>query len=255
MNIPKCINYIFGLDTVFCNKPFSYFHYMNILSAKVINPTYSINLYYLHKPDSYYFSILSNICNLIPLYDIPLHIQTKKFQFTEHICDLMRLELIYQNGGIYLDVDTICIRPFDDLLNYQCVMGLEVGRHKDQLYEKTIGLCNAVLMGISKNKFMELWIEQFHSDYRPEWNYNCVQMPYNLSKEYPDIIHIEPKTSFFKYSWDENGKTNLFDTNSDISDCYSLHLWESKNYNFLKLYDDDYIHRHNDTISYLYKSL
>jgi mannosyltransferase OCH1-like enzyme len=228
---------------------------MNVLSAKKINPTYKINLYYLHKPNSDYFNMLSNICELISLNDIPDYILKQNFLFTEHICDLMRLELIYKYGGIYLDIDTVCVRSFDTFLNYECVMGKEFGKRENKDREELIGLCNAVLMGIPKNKFVEVWIDNFLNDYRPDWNYNCVQMPYFLSNRHPHLIQIEPKSSFFKYSWDDDGKFDMFFSNSDISDCYSLHLWEHKNYDILKLYDDKYIKKNNDTISQLYKKI
>ena len=63
--IPKEIHYLFGLDKDFCNKSFSYFHYLNVLSAKQINVEYKINLYYLYKPESVYFDKLYDICNVI----------------------------------------------------------------------------------------------------------------------------------------------------------------------------------------------
>ena len=50
--ILKNIFFIFGLKEDFCKKPFSFFHYLNILSAKIINPSYDITVYYKYKPDS-----------------------------------------------------------------------------------------------------------------------------------------------------------------------------------------------------------
>ena len=50
--ILKNIFFIFGLKEDFCKKPFNFFHYLNILSAKIINPSYDITVYYKYKPDS-----------------------------------------------------------------------------------------------------------------------------------------------------------------------------------------------------------
>lgn len=251
--IPKVINYIFGLDENYCNKPFCDFHYFNILSSKLINPDYTINIYYFNKPTSNLFNSLKNFCNLIKLEKVPREISNKKFEFTEHICDLLRIELIYNVGGIYLDIDTVCINSFDSLLENECVMGLEYGKHEHEHIPKLIGLCNAVVMGEKHNIFIEKWIENFYKDYRTDWNYNCVQMPYNLSKIYKSHITIQPQNSFFKYSWDSEGRNNLFFNNSDVNDCFSLHLWESKNFEILKKYDYKYVLNNKDTLSNIYK--
>ena len=43
----------------------------------------------------------------------------KKIQEIEEMCgkaDILRLEILYQYGGIYIDADSICIEPIDDLL-------------------------------------------------------------------------------------------------------------------------------------------
>ena len=42
--IPKVIHYIFGLREDFCGKPFTDFHYLNIVSAWKLNPDYKIKV-------------------------------------------------------------------------------------------------------------------------------------------------------------------------------------------------------------------
>lgn len=48
--------------------------------------------------------------------------QEKKFAF---FTDVARLYIIYQNGGIYFDVDVEVIKPFDKILNNKSFFGLE----------------------------------------------------------------------------------------------------------------------------------
>ena len=45
-----------------------------------------------------------------------------KFAF---VSDFARLDIIYNNGGIYLDTDVELIKPFDDLLDNHCYFGCE----------------------------------------------------------------------------------------------------------------------------------
>jgi hypothetical protein len=253
--IPKVINFLFGLDSSFCKKPFEYFHYLNVLSAKQTNKDYTINLYYYYKPNNIWFDKLNDVCNLIKLDTLDIFIPLNKIAYTEHLSDIIRLEILNKYGGIYIDIDTICIKSFDDLLHEDFVMGMEYGRHLHDNEHKLIGLCNAVLMSQPNSKFSNIWLNDYHINYKEDWNYNSVKRPLQLSYEYCSDIRVEPQSSFFKYSWDEYGKNAMFNENSDIGDCYSLHLWEHKNYNYLIKYNKEYIVNNNDTISKLYKKI
>jgi hypothetical protein len=250
-DIPKIINYIFGLNEKFCKKPFSFFHYLNILSSHIQNPSYDINVHYLYKPDSIYFDKLSEFCNF-NILDMDIFSSYKnniKFKFEIHLGDLFRINYLYEHGGIYLDIDTVCLHPFEELLKYDCVMGEEWG---DNEY---IGLCNAVILSNPKNLFIKEWINNYYTDYKSNWNYNSVVLPDKISKYMSDHITIEPQQSFFRYSWDKSGVENIFDKNSSIDGCYCLHLWESITYKRLIKYDIDYIKNNNDTLSNIYKKL
>lgn len=46
----------------------------------------------------------------------------KKWAF---LTDYVRLDVIYNEGGIYLDTDVELIKPLDDLLNLECFLGME----------------------------------------------------------------------------------------------------------------------------------
>lgn len=47
---------------------------------------------------------------------------SKKWAF---VTDYARLKILYENGGIYLDLDVELLKSFDDLLKYKFFMGLE----------------------------------------------------------------------------------------------------------------------------------
>ena len=253
MKIPKTIFYIFGIDSSFCNKPFSYFHYLNIKSAAIINPEYKIQLYFKYRPRSDWFDKLTDFCELIEIQTILD--DGIKFAWTEHIGDYIRLNTLYNNGGIYLDIDTVCVKSFDDLLSYECVMGKEYGIREGESNPSLIGLCNATMIGIAQNRFMKIWIDDYHTNYKSDWNYNSVQIPYKLAETYPELIHVLEAPAFFKYSWDNKGKKQLFELSSDVSDCYSIHLWESKNFNILNNYTPKIISDTNNTVCNIYKQI
>lgn len=48
--------------------------------------------------------------------------RSKKWAF---LTDYVRLDVVYQMGGVYLDTDVELIKPLDSFLSYQCYMGME----------------------------------------------------------------------------------------------------------------------------------
>lgn len=247
--IPKEINYImYGLDKNY--KPlqfdFNYSHYLNILSAKLINKDYKINLYHQCDIKPQWQDKLQKICNLIKIDNLKYDL---KLSHKEHIGDLFRLETLYKNGGIYLDLDVVCINSFDTLLDKKCVMGLERGNNK------LIGLCNAVIMTEPNSDFINAWLHEYKTKYKGEWSYNSVVFPYMLAQTGKYKVDIRPVDNFFKYSWDQGGRQSLFFKNSDLKDCYCLHLWDNKNRDILSKYNDTIIMSTNNTVCNIYKNV
>lgn len=66
----------------------------------------------------------------IDISSCPLYVQQafeeKKWAF---VTDYIRLKIIYENGGIYLDTDVELLKPLDDLLVYNAYFGFEDEKH------------------------------------------------------------------------------------------------------------------------------
>lgn len=85
-----------------------------------------------------------NNCPQLPYIDELIH--WKKWAL---LSDYVRLHILLEYGGIYLDTDVELIRSIDELLNHSCVIGFEM----TQLNNKCIG--NAVLAATSGHTFIE----------------------------------------------------------------------------------------------------
>lgn len=53
------------------------------------------------------------------------------------VSDYARLDILYNHGGIYLDVDVEVLKPFDELLNLDAFCGREKGRDSSENYVNT----------------------------------------------------------------------------------------------------------------------
>ena len=226
--IPKIIHFIFGLSETFSEKPFSLFHSLCIQSFRHFHPDYEIVCHVKYAPNNEYWDNIQNFVILDNISYVPDKIFDKPIIHLEHYCDLLRLDILYQTGGIYVDIDTLCIKPFDPLLfENKCIMGIE------QFGGTINGLCNAVILSPEKNEFVKLWRDSFVEFDPYDWNKMPVRKPYELSIQYPTLVSVKSQKLFFKYDW--HSIIDIFNKDADrnviLEECFSIHLWESKLYN------------------------
>lgn len=75
------------------------------------------------------------------VHQIPYLSEAYQQQRWAYVSDYVRLDVVYQYGGIYLDVDVELVRPLDSLLELSCFLGCEYGN------DVNTGIC----FGASKN--------------------------------------------------------------------------------------------------------
>ncbi len=224
--IPNICHFIFGLkeqtsDFIFC-------YFLAVYSCYVINNPEKIYFYYHHEPYGEWWDKLKKIPNIeLVKVEIPTHIGVHTIKYTAHRADILRMNILFQHGGIYLDIDTICVRPWKELLKEDVVLGDQPikGGHK--------GICNAIMFTKPKSEFFRLWLDQYESEFRPDgWNESSIFLPFKLSRQYPKLVKILKPTSLFKPGWWEVG--NIFKNQQNIpNELISLHLWESHSIKYM----------------------
>ena len=98
---------------------------------------------------------------------------------------MVRLNILQEQGGIYLDIDTICLRPLTTLLNADFVMGIQGDNY---------GLCNAIMLAKPQTEFGRQWIKSYES-FNQQWDIHSVKIPLALSKTHP--ITVLSNQAFF----------------------------------------------------------
>jgi len=125
-----------------------------------------------------------------------------------HQTDVLRLNILYQEGGIYLDTDVYALQSFSPLLqsSKDLLMGHEGGNRS--------GICNAVIVARPASPFIAKWLAAYNEsfDNRPHmWNHHSVKVPAELAMQYPsDICKLSPSTFFWPtWSADHIGSMHL----------------------------------------------
>ncbi len=222
--IPRKVHFIFGLAEDFGGKPFSFIHLLSIRSFLHHNPDFSAYLYYAHEPQGVYWEAARPQFHLVHCA-APTSVFGNPLCHVAHQADVLRLDILLEQGGIYLDLDTITARSFSDLLHHETVLG------EERVDGKLVGLCNAVIAARVNAPFLRRWRDSyrsFRSRGRDEyWNEHSVQVPAELHSEQQDTVTVLPFQAFFDPPYTEPLLSDFFFGNSAHPQAYCHHLWES----------------------------
>jgi len=227
-SIPNIIHFVLINDEF--TGPFSFYHYLAIYSAYLINKPDTIYFYHNAIPYGPHWENLLEIPSLITEeVDIPTHIGEKPLLNYAHKADILRLEKLNERGGVYMDMDTITVKPYAPYLNNQMLMG------RQQNYA---GLCNAIIMTTPKSEFLTIWRAHYEEHFKPKgWNESSIRLPYILAQKYPHLITVKPPAHFFLPNWNETKK--IFAEPTPLHpDLTTLHLWQSQSKEYLKPLDN-----------------
>ena len=199
--IPKLVHFIY-----LGGRPFSLTHMLAVQSAKVVNSPDSIFLHCSEKPAGPWWERVEQSVT-INYVGKPTEVFGRPIKMLAHMADIIRLRVLKDMGGIYLDLDVVCVNAFEDLLGNSFVMGIEPGT----------GLCNAVILASKGSPFIDRWMEHYRTFDADNWNYHSVILPSKLALDFPGEIQIQDKYAFFYPSHNDPIHRLLWGESPDIA--------------------------------------
>jgi len=220
--IPNIVHFNYGL--IEQTNDFLFVYYIAVLSCKIINNPNKIYFHCHYEPKGQWWHKTKELVDLIKV-DIPTHIGNKELKKVAHKSDILRMKILKQYGGIYLDIDTICIRNYQDLLYNKFVIANEItdsGRN--------MGLCNAIMMCEPNCSFINDWWTHYEKFFNPDgWQEASTILPYEISKVNKNLTILNPET-FLKPSWEKIEM--IFECPNEISnELIILHYWNQHSLN------------------------
>jgi hypothetical protein len=190
--IPNVLNFIW-----LNNTELSFLGYLAIRAALVSLKPDRLNLHYTDlNLDNQWLRKVSSDITLIP-HDLQKEYpkQVKEKWHLAHVSDVMRLDILQREGGIYFDTDIIALQPFENLLHSpkDLVLGHE-SRDRG-------GLCNGIILARPGATFMDRWMASYSSFELGEWNTHSVVLPKQWSLEFPEEVCTLSPATFFWPSW------------------------------------------------------
>jgi hypothetical protein len=200
--IPNVYRFVFGLRPQ--EEPFHLLHYLCLASCITVNRPDKIIVHCLHSPWGPLWNRIVRQIDVVPISRETLNISLRyndpflaKYSYA-HVADFVRLQILLEQGGIYADMDTLFVRPLpSSLFQAACVMGRERVDTSATTGSLNGSLCNAFIMAEPNAEFIRLWLERMPGAFDGSWSRHSTFLPYELSVQYPDLIHTEPEESFF----------------------------------------------------------
>ncbi|CEP16021.1 hypothetical protein [Parasitella parasitica] len=224
--IPKIVHFVYGLRDP--NPTLDLIHYTAIKAAHDVLKPQKIMFHYHYMPLGVNFE---RARPMLTLNQVPLveSVFDRPVSHYAHRADVVRLQVLEEYGGIYLDLDLISVKPVDHLLNREFIMAQEG-------VDGSVGLCNAMIMARPHSRFVQRWFATYALFDSSEWNYHSVILPGKLAPFFRDEITVLNHTAFFWPLWDSQGLRTLYlEKSYDFSANLGTHIWESAaNKNLMK---------------------
>jgi hypothetical protein len=210
--IPKVIHFIWiSLGEEFCMK------YQWGIRSAVANTTMKV---VLHTDDStiqipgvetrvrQFPTEINNILfnNKDELKDIKTDSFLTSRKRVSHIKDIVRLDILFEEGGVYSDLDTLWFRNPWEFFSKKVVIGFCNKAYKT--------LCNAVMMSEPAHPALKKYKDWIVSIY-PCKKYWIPANPYKIWKDNPDITFVD-KYLFFAVTFRKFSTAKIEDVKSSI---------------------------------------
>jgi len=235
--IPKVIHLLYFGETDFHN-----FHHRCVHSMLQYMPDYEIRIYNATEPvgnplwnDLKQYSPRITILSITP----PTHYDGFELKHFQYKADVVRLELLYEHGGVYLDLDMLITRPFHDVFASGHSFYISEERSNTIFPTGNTGaggaLINAFLAAKPKNEFVKLWLNEFKSGLRLGiWATHIRDSNRKLLDDHPHYVYkyrvkVLDGKLFMPLHWQD---TVAFIQSETIphafpEESYGTHLWET----------------------------
>jgi Glycosyltransferase sugar-binding region containing DXD motif len=227
-NVPRILHFVFvkKLDEAEINFRFS--DYLVVRASYFRLQPSSIYLHLNAEPfDSPIWRMMKPMVVYINYFDSINEIFGNPVTGQAHVSDIVRVSALLKYGGIYMDIDSISLRPFTNKM-WDPPSGLAMGYENQEFNHIEVG----VIIARKGCTFLSRWLDTYVSFNDSMWADHTVLMVGKLALNYSKEIDVYPENYFYKPTWRYAGLDSLWKnydmnyTNLDnFSDAYAPHFW------------------------------
>jgi len=229
--VPNQFHFVYGLKEQ--KEPFHLIHYLCIESCRRVNRPERMFFHYHHEPHGRYWDMTRDKVTRVKVDLLPL---VSEFEYGDkhvrqysyaHQSDFIRLDALIEHGGVYADIDTIFVNKIPErLFSMPFVLGREEAVRCQATGRLVPSLCNALIMSRPRAEFAVRWRGQMEEAFDGTWSGHSTLLPRRLAAAHPELIHVEPPGTFYRYMWTREGLRRLLQECERVDDSVaSVHLW------------------------------
>jgi hypothetical protein len=249
--VPNLVHFIWITGPT--SRPFSFINYMAVRAAKEQTGG-AVVIHCNEPPSGNKFWDMALRYAAFRRIDVPTHIGGTEITHVQYASDVIRLELLYRWGGIYIDTDMLLIKPVKPLMERKCTMTIESVNNDGT--PKSVA--NGVIFAAPKSEFLKIMLDATPVAMKSDvWANHAVTLPLELAKEYPEMIHLEPQKSFFPFDLSRNW---LFEGEKAdeytpmLNETYGVHVYETFWRDSLRYLTPDYVKQGSSLFAKLFSS-
>jgi hypothetical protein len=236
------LHFVYGFKQ---KEVFPYYAYLAIVTAQAHNPNWPVLFCYAHEPTGPWWDKIKPKIHTIQMEDFSYFMGARFYHYA-HKADVVRLLMLRELGGIYLDMDTITVKPLGHLLEHDFGMAVQSAVH-----QAAAGLCNAIMWGKPYSDFCVLWVNTygaFRSKGRDDyWDFHSVKLPGMLARDHAKSITILGHRAFFYPLWTDIERF-LFSESGDkflphLESALGFHLWNGATEDMLQAVTPEWIEK------------
>jgi len=158
--------------------------------------------------------------------ELPTHIEGVEIKWPQYVADVMRLQILANYGGIYMDTDILLQKPLTEFLSEaRLVMSWETPNRRS--------ISNALMISPPGNLFVEEWLRRMPEAVQSDtWAYGGVVLPAKMASNpyLNESLTILPHTFCCPL---DLSRPWLFDSalkaeaKEKIKDAYAVHVFET----------------------------
>ncbi|WP_125774312.1 glycosyltransferase [Antribacter gilvus] len=235
MVVPNVVHFAYTSPPDGTGIDFSLLHYCAVAAAYHYGRASEILIHATTIPGGYWWQRAEKLARIIPA-TVPEERFNSRFRHPAHQADAIRLSVLEERGGVFLDLDVITLQSFEPLLRSH---GVVVGM------EDHIAICPAVILAAPEAPFLSRWIAGydprtsdwfgFRSTGRDEhWGELSTRYPLFLADRHPSEVEVLHPSAFYPVHWRRKDTERLYRSpengglrSDELAESFTLHLWET----------------------------
>ena len=165
--------------------------YLSVLSLLYVA---KVDVVYIHgsAPTGHYWDSIKNHERIVViLRETPKTVYGNRVHVLSHVTDVWRVDFMVKYGGIYVDTDTVFVKPLDrQIRSYDAVGSYD---WTDWHYPFPDIVNFGVAVGKRNATFWRLFQESMHHFVDADWALNGLRKPYKIKERHPKLLKIDPR--------------------------------------------------------------